>query len=233
MSFFRQDVRNANASSVGERGSLKRASKAPGGANLKRSGQRHNAGLRELPILDELQNGSNISQRALADRLRMAVGAVNRYLRDMIRAGYIEVANRSVRPFAYRLTRAGDRYRRRLSHDHYHWLLGNLRVVERRITAALGELQRHGVRRVVFYGAGDVMEATHRLATALGLKVVGVVDDDVAKRGLTRAGLVVQEPATINRLAPDAVVITTFRHARAIRGKMDRALRSSMIVGEL
>ena len=197
----------------------------------KREGQRHNAGLRELPILDELQKGSNISQRAIANRLDLAVGVVNQCLRTMIRHGYIEVADRGVRPYAYRITRPGQRYRRRLSHDHYRWVLGNLRVVERRITAALGELKQRGAKRVVFYGAGDVMEQAHRVATALGLDVVGVVDDEVSMRGLTRAGLVVEKPAKIGRLAPDAIVITTLRAVRAIRLKLDRALRSTVIVG--
>ena len=44
----------------------------------------------------------------------------------MIEAGYIEVANRSVRPFAYKVTRYAERYRRLLSHEHCSWLLGGL-----------------------------------------------------------------------------------------------------------
>jgi len=163
----------------------------------------------------------------------MAVSAVNRSLQDMIRAGYVEIANPNVRPFAYKLTRTGERYRRELSHDHYRWLLGRLRLMERRITAALCELKRRGARRVVFYGAGEVMEATHGLAKAVGLEVVGVVDDDVAKQGLTKGGLVVRSPASINSLGPDAVVITTFRHAREIESKVDRGLPSSIMMWEL
>ena len=163
----------------------------------------------------------------------MAVGAVNHYLRDMIKAGYIEVANRNVRPFAYRLTGHGRRYRRELSHDHYSWLLGNLRAMERRISTALNELKRCGAKRIVFYGADDVMEATHRLTKALGLEVVGVVDDDVAKHGMLKTGLVVTGPASIRKLAPDAVLVTTLRHSREIELTVDRELRSSTILWEL
>lgn len=101
----------------------------------------------------------------------MAVGVINRYLHDMIDAGHIEVANRSVRPFAYKVTHDGKRYRRWLSHEHYSWVLGNLRDVEQRISSALRELKRSGVLRVVLYGAGGVMEATYRLAKALGFQV--------------------------------------------------------------
>jgi len=58
--------------------------------------------LRELRqrLIVELQRGSNVSQRALARRLGVALGTVNRLLGDMVEAGYIEVCNRGVRPFA-------------------------------------------------------------------------------------------------------------------------------------
>ena len=185
-------------------------------------------------ILDELHRSSNISQRTLADRLGIAVGAVNRHLHRMIEAGYIAVANRDVRPFAYKLTRYGERYRRLLGHEHYIWVLGNLRAVEQRISSALRELIRRDVTRVVFYGAGEIMEATYRLAKVVGLQVVGVVDDDAAKHGsLIEDGLVVKPPAAINQLEPDAVVITTIRHARDIQLKIDAPLRSSIQVWEL
>ena len=65
-----------------------------------------NGELLELLIV-ELQRGSNISQRALARRLGVAVGTVNRLLNDMVEAGYVQVFNRGVRPFAYKLTNDG------------------------------------------------------------------------------------------------------------------------------
>jgi hypothetical protein len=89
------------------------------------------------------------------------------------------------------------------------------------------------VERVFFYGAGDIMEATHRVATRVGLRVVGVVDDDPTKHGLRKGGLVVGPPSAINRLEPDAVLITTLRHAEEIQLKMDVSLRSSVEVWEL
>ena len=200
---------------------------------LKSRGQRQTVRSLDLWILDEVHRGSNISQRVVADRLGMAVGAVNRHLHDMIEAGYLEVANRNVRPFAYKLTISGKQYRQMLSHEHYSWVLGNLRAVEERISSALRELKTRGVTRVVFYGAGEVMEVTYRLSKVLGLQVLGVVDDDFARHGLMKDGLLVEAPGTINQLAPDAVVITTFRHAREIRLKIDPSLRSSIRVWEL
>ncbi len=191
--------------------------------------------LRELrqQLIVELQRGSHVSQRALARRLGVAVGTVNRLLSDMVEAGYVQVFNRDVRPFAYRVTDDGQRYQRRLGLEHYSWVLGSLRRLEQRIRAKLLELRSRGVERVVFYGAGDVMEATNRVASGVGLQVVGVVDDDPTKQGLRKGGLVVHAPSAINDLEPDAVLITTLRHTEEIQVKMDASLRSSVEVWEL
>ena len=185
--------------------------------------------LRELrqQLIVELQRGSNVSQRALARRLGVAVGTVNRLLSDMVEAGYVQVFNRDVRPFAYRVTHDGQRYQRRLGLEQYSWVLGSLHRLEQRIRAKLLELRTRGVERVVFYGAGDVMEATNRVASGVGLQVVGVVDDDPTKQGQRKGGLVVSAPSAINELEPDAVLITTLRHAE------DESLRASVEVWEL
>jgi len=191
--------------------------------------------LRELrqQLIVELQRGSNVSQRALARRLGVAVGTVNRLLSDMVEAGYVQVFNRDVRPFAYRVTHDGQRYQRRLGLEQYSWVLGSLHRLEQRIRAKLLELRSRGVERVVFYGAGDVMEATNRVASGVGLQVVGVVDDDPTKQGQRKGGLVVSAPSAINELEPDAILITTLRHAEEIQLKMDESLRASVEVWEL
>ena len=87
--------------------------------------------------------------------------------------------------------------------------------------------------RLVFYGSGDVMEMIYALAKSLGLEVVGLVDDDPAKQGATRGAMVVQPSASIKELEPDAVLVTTFRHSREIREKIDPGLHRSIFVLEL
>jgi len=181
----------------------------------------------------ELQRGSNVSQRVLARRLGVAVGTVNRLLNDLTDAGYVEVFDRGVRPFAYLLTGEGERYQRRLSLEQYSTALHSLRGLEERIRAVLNELKNRGLNRVVFFGAGDVMDATCRVALEVGLEVIGVVDDDPAKQKMDRAGIAVESPQSINQLRPDAVLITTFRHVDEIQLKIDPALRASVQVLEL
>jgi DNA-binding Lrp family transcriptional regulator len=191
--------------------------------------------LRELRqrLIGELQRRSNVSQRALARRLGVAVGTVNRLLSELMEGGYVQVFDRGVRPFAYRVTDEGQRYQRRLGLEHYSWVLGSLRRLEQRIRVKLLELKNRGAERVVLYGAGDVMEATYSVARGVGLQIVGVVDDDPTKQGTRKGGLVVEPLSAINELEPDAVLITALRYTDEIQFKMDMSLRSSVEVWEL
>jgi len=176
--------------------------------------------LRHLLVLDEVDGRKHVSQRTLARRLGLPASLVNRLIGELVEEGHVRVEDRSVRPFAYRITPRGERYRRRLSHRHFRSVLGSYRQLQEWIRRRLAEIRRDGVERIVFYGAGEVMEVTLPLAEAMGLEVVGVVDDDPEKQGEEREGLVVGPPSCVRSLEADAVLITTLRHAGEIRERI-------------
>jgi DNA-binding MarR family transcriptional regulator len=172
-----------------------------------------------LQVLEALDGAGHVSQRAVADRLGMAASRVNRIINALIDRGHVAVGDTAVRPYAYRLTAPGRAYLKELSFDHYASVVGRFRHVEARIRERLAAIRDAGSERVVFYGAGEVMEVAYPLARRLGLRVVGVVDDDPSKHSSQR-GIPVGPPAWIRELAPDAVVITTLRHADEIRARV-------------
>lgn len=174
-----------------------------------------------------------MSQRTLGERLGMAASAVNGLIHQLLDDGHLEVVDRSVRPYAYRLTPDGRQYRRRLSHAHFQSVLGSFRRLQERIRRRLREIQDDGVQRLAFYGSGDVMEVTWPLAEALGLTVVGVVDDDPEKQGSERGGHVVRCPTTLAEMEPDGVLITTLRHSGEIQERIGSGLRERVRVLEL
>ncbi len=163
----------------------------------------------------------------------MAASLVNRLIRELMDRGLLEVVDADVRPFAYRLTVDGRGYRRRLSHQHYRSVLGSFREVQEAIRKRLRGVLEKGVRRLVFYGAGEIMDATLPLAWEEGLEVVGLVDDDPRKQGRERDGLVVRSPSSIPLLNPDGILITTYKHAPEIRSRLGNEISSSLPVLEL
>lgn len=184
-------------------------------------------------VLEALHGTGHVSQRRLGEALGMGVSRVNRIIRALVDAGHVEVADGSVRPFAYRLTPVGKVYLQELSYDNYAAVVGRFRKVQERIRTRLVELRRTGVQRVVFYGAGEVMEVAYPLAQEIGLEVVGAVDDDPGKQGRGTGPVRVGAPTSVRDLAPDAIVITTFRHTDAIRRRTGPAVPVGMEVVEL
>ena len=57
---------------------------------------RHDA--RALEILSAIEEGRPLSQRALAERLGIALGLVNLYLRRLSRKGYVKITEFPAKP---------------------------------------------------------------------------------------------------------------------------------------
>lgn len=188
---------------------------------------------RELAILDALEQTPRVSQRVLADRVGMSVGFLNRCLRQLLANGHVRVADRGVRPFAYRVTAAGRQHHDRLMYEHYRSILASVVDLERRVRERLCELQRKGAQRVAFYGAGEVMAKAQKCAELIGLEVVVVVDDDPQKHGELADGLRIHDPSAIAVLRPDAVVITTLSHAHQIRQRFRGSGRGTPVLWHL
>lgn len=188
---------------------------------------------RHLPVLRALDGSGNISQRTIAEKIGMAASGVNRLIRELLESGHLEVVDESVRPFAYRLTGDGEGYLLRLIHEHYQTVVEDFRRMQGRISRRLREIQGAGVRSLIFYGAGDVMEVSVPLAEELGLEVVGAVDDDPAKIGTRWAGVQVRSPDCLREMDSDAVVIASYRHSGEIEDRLDGGLPSGARVLQL
>ncbi len=174
----------------------------------------------ELALLDQIKGGDHVSQRTLADALGLVPSRVNRILRRLREGGLVRIANHRVRPFAYRLTKKGEAYRKRLVHERFDRVAGRIREMKAHIERRIADLVSRGIQRVVCYGSGEVLEVVAPIARAAGMTILGAVDDDPAKQGTRRAGMLVRAPSAIAALNPDAVLITTFRHAGQIKRRL-------------
>lgn len=188
---------------------------------------------RHLSVLEAVDGRGNVSQRDLADRLGLPLSQVNRTLQGLVHDAHLEVVDREVRPFAYRLTATGRGYLRQLSHRRWDETLRELAAIRRRIGRRLDELKEGGVRRLVCYGAGEVLDLTLPLARERGLEVTGVVDDDPTKQGSLRKGLTVHRPDSLERMEPEAILVTSFRHGESIRARLTSELGSDVQVVEV
>jgi DNA-binding MarR family transcriptional regulator len=187
----------------------------------------------EYQLLDFLSRSDHVSQRQIAHELGQSASQVNRLLKELVDAGFVEIKNPHVRPFSYQLTTDGERRLGQLEWEETRGIVTQFRALEDRILARLESVRDRAVRRVVFYGSGDLMRVALPLAADAGLKVVGVVDEDPTREPALPDGIPLVRPDRINGAAPDAVLITTHHQADHIRARLGAILSPGCPVFEL
>ena len=185
--------------------------------------------MHELLLLEELQGRGHVSQRRLGERLGMAGSLVNRLIGRLRDDGHVEVVDRGVRPFAYRLTARGRRHRAQLCKEHCRDVLRQFKRLKRRIRGCLNGLKEDGIERLVLYGSGDLACIIASSAADADLQVVGVVDEGesqaMGEEGTSQvAGFVVDRPAALQDLAADAVLNASFVETEKVRELVERAV---------
>ncbi|HUF94152.1 MAG TPA: winged helix-turn-helix transcriptional regulator [Candidatus Limnocylindria bacterium] len=167
---------------------------------------------RNLAILTAIGEKESLTQRLLAERLGVALGLTNLYLKRLVTKGYVKVADFPAKPAArkrlrYLLTAKGLSEKTRLTYEYMHRSLDLYRVTRETLRDALMHLPRSGVRRVALYGRGEAAELAYLTLRELGLDPVAVF---AAEPGGTFLGMPVRD---VRELVPgeiDVVVVATF-----------------------
>jgi DNA-binding MarR family transcriptional regulator len=176
---------------------------------------RHDA--RALEILNAIEEGRPLSQRALAERLGIALGLVNLYLRRLTRKGYVKIVEFPAKPAArkrlqYLLTPKGLTEKSRLAYQHMVYSLNLFRRTRETLRDSLALLVAQGLKRVALYGPGDAAELAYLTLKEFGLEPVGVFAPAAGGEFL---GFAVQAVDDLRPEDVDAVIVATFERPEA------------------
>jgi FlaA1/EpsC-like NDP-sugar epimerase len=179
--------------------------------------------LRNLQLLEEISKDSHVSQRKLSQRLGLALGVTNACLKKMISKGLVKVKGINHKRVVYYLTPKGFTEKTTLA---YHFLQHTIKyysTLKDSISAKLSTLSQAGHRRIICYGAGEVMEVAFIILNESNFEflVLAIVDDNVNKHGKKMFGFQVQHPQTIKELKPDAVLVTSIRYQDKIMCRLN------------
>jgi DNA-binding MarR family transcriptional regulator len=171
---------------------------------------RHEA--RDLEILTAIGEGRPLSQRALAERLGIALGLVNLYVRRLSRKGYVKITEFSSKPAArkrlrYLLTPKGVAAKTRLTWDHMAYSLKLYRRARETLRDALGLLPENRLKRIALYGTGEAAELAYLTLRDFGLDPVALYAREAGGRFL---GFTVQPARDAAADDVEAVVVATF-----------------------
>ena len=167
---------------------------------------------RDLEILTAVGEGRPLTQRLLAQRLGVALGLANLYLKRLASKGLIKISEFPQKPSArkrlrYVLTPKGILEKSRLTYEYMSYSLGIYRRTRETLREALGHLHSRGLKRVAFYRPGEAAELAYVTLKEFGLEPLAVFDRD---EGGFFLGFPVRPIVEVAEAEFDAIVIATF-----------------------
>lgn len=138
-----------------------------------------NEELRELTLLEQIENDPNVNQSTLAAQLGVAVGTVNWHLKRLIAKGYVKALRAERKKLRYIITPEGIALRARLAVDYVERSFSIYRKTRQRVKEHLAKVQEAGYRRVRILGKGDVVDICRLTCIEQGIEVVNDKDAPV------------------------------------------------------
>jgi DNA-binding MarR family transcriptional regulator len=131
-----------------------------------------NEELRELTLLEQIENDPDVNQSTLARQLGVAVGTVNWHLKRLIAKGYIKAMRAERKKLRYIITPEGIALRARLAVDYVEHSLSLYRKTRQRVKEHLAQVREAGYDRVRILGKGDVVDICRLTCLEQGIQVV-------------------------------------------------------------
>lgn len=131
-----------------------------------------NEELRELTLLEKIENDPDVNQSTLATQLGVAVGTVNWHLKRLIAKGAVKVSRAERKKLRYIITPEGLALRARLAVDYVERSFSVYRRTRQRVKDYLVKVKQAGFDRVRIVGSGDVADICKLTCIEQGIAVV-------------------------------------------------------------
>ena len=133
--------------------------------------------IRELEILERLENNGHLTQRDLSKDVGIALGLVNHLLKKMVTKGWIKIKNIDSKKIRYLITPEGAKEKSSLLYKRVestiHFYLEAKRVIKDKVI----HLKNEGIEDVSIYGINHISEVLFIVLKELGLELNSVVDE--------------------------------------------------------
>jgi DNA-binding MarR family transcriptional regulator len=188
---------------------------------------------RRLSVMLSINEKPHKSQHAIGLETHLSGSMVNNYIKTLKREGLLRVSGKTNRTQRYHLTPEGDKMLRGALLSYSAEIVQMYGTVKRELANILHGFYDEGIRTVVLFGAAETAEIVHAALKETRLAMVGVVDSDPAKHGRPFNGLMIKSPESILKIAPDAVVITSFGRQEEIYGTVKKVVGKGIQIKKL
>lgn len=189
---------------------------------------------KEFVVLDQIEKNYLVTQRELSFVLNVSVSMINEYLVDAEENGFLIRKYHSSKTVEYWITKRGIERKKHLNILFLRSAQGIYHKAQENIVEFLHMVEKKGFQSVFLYGAGEVAEvilSTIMYVKGFSLRVLGLIDDDIEKKGTTLLGVPIYENEVINKEMHDGIIISSHAHNMKIMNKlMDIAYDPSKII---
>ena len=174
--------------------------------------------LRTLQLLEEIEKNHMPSQRHLAHQLNISLGLVNSFVKRLAQKGYFKITHIPKNRVKYILTPKGAAEKTRLTYAYIKFSYTFYKDARRKLRNLFSELTRQGVKRMAFYGTGDLAEIAFLSLQETPMELVAVIDD--LKTGNKFMGHKVLDAEHLDLTAYDRILITAVEEVEEIQQKL-------------
>ena len=174
--------------------------------------------IRTLKILEKVDNDGTPSQRDLARDLDISLGLVNSFIKRLAKKGYFKIGHLPKNRVRYIMTARGVAEKSRLTSEYIQFSFKFYRNARQKLRDLYANLEAQGVRRIVFYGAGDLAEIAYLSLQQSCIELVAVVD--AGRVGKNFMQFTVAHPDRIVSLWFDRILIATIHSTEAVAGNL-------------
>jgi DNA-binding MarR family transcriptional regulator len=167
-----------------------------------------NLNVKELEILEKIENNGHLTQRDLSKEVGIALGLINHLLKKMVKKGWIKIKNVEARRIKYLITPEGAREKSSLLYKRVentiHFYLEAKRVIKEKVM----HLKNEGVESVSIYGINHIAEVLFIVLKELKLELAYVVDDN--KEGEEWFGYKVIDMDEFSKSGTNILILASF-----------------------
>jgi DNA-binding MarR family transcriptional regulator len=174
--------------------------------------------IREFELLTAIGEGRSLTQRALAQRLGVALGLTNLYLKRVVGKGYVKISRIDRRRLGYLLTARGIAQRSRLTYEHMTYWASLYRRARTTLRDGLTPLLARGMQRIALYGTGEPAELAYITLRELGVEPVGVFDRQPGEAFL---GQPVRDRRELVTAAVDGIILASFERPDTLMAELE------------
>ena len=135
-----------------------------------------------LEILQTIENKRDVTQRHLADRLDIALGLANSYLKRCVRKGLVKIHQAPANRYLYYLTPKGFAEKSRLTTEYLSSSFNFYRLAGASCTEVFMQCHELGHHKVLLCGLSELAEIASLRASEEGIDILGTLDQNATTK---------------------------------------------------